>query len=547
MTEAGRQPWYNGEGHPIPPYIVGVAGGSASGKTSIAKEILRQLPNVSWVAIVTQDAFYKPLSEADTRLAFEQNYDFDHPNAIDQDLLIQCVRDLKQSRAVQIPVYSFTQHQRTNDTTYLYGQSVIVVEGLFVLQNRELVDLLDLKIFVQTDPDVMLARRIRRDIVERGRSMDGVLEQYFRFVKPSFDTFVGPSARAADIIVPGANNQVAIDVIAQHMSKQLTRTYSCQLSQYTPQQNLGKERASDRLVRLVLGLSSNGNPVHAVEREPFSQPPNPRNTEIPYCLEEIRGIVPLPPNVFIVPQTAQLVGLLTTLHDVKTGSGEFAYACKRVGAHVVEHAMSLLPYRECEVPLHTGGSCKGVELDIEHLCGISILRSGAILEAPLRRSFPALPLGSLLIQSNNSNYRPLLYSVRLPSFVRERSTAQSTYVFLTDAQIGTGAAAFMAIRVLLDHGVPQEQILLLTILTSAEGGVWALHHAFPGVRIVTGGLDPGLEEYVLPDPQQPSSETSPLSSAGKSPDLDPRQLPAQRRIFAISPGCGQMGDRYWGT
>ena len=189
MTEAGRQPWYDSDGRPIPPYMVGVAGGSASGKTSIAKEILRQLPNVSWVAIVTQDAFYKPLSKADTRLAFEQNYDFDHPNAIDQDLLIQCVRDLKQSRAVQIPVYSFTQHQRTADTTYLYGQSVIVVEGLFVLQNKELVDLLDLKIFVQTDPDVMLARRIRRDIVERGRSMDGVLEQYFRFVKPSFDTF----------------------------------------------------------------------------------------------------------------------------------------------------------------------------------------------------------------------------------------------------------------------------------------------------------------------------------------------------------------------
>lgn len=189
MVEAGRQPWYDQDGHPISPYIVGVAGGSASGKTSIAKEILRHLPNVPWVAIVSQDAFYRPLSPAETKLAFEQNFDFDHPNAIDQELLVQCVRDLKESRAVQIPVYSFTQHQRTDESTYLYGHAVVVVEGLFVLQDRALIDLLDLKIFVQTDPDVMLARRIRRDIVERGRSIDGVLDQYFRFVKPSFDTF----------------------------------------------------------------------------------------------------------------------------------------------------------------------------------------------------------------------------------------------------------------------------------------------------------------------------------------------------------------------
>lgn len=189
MAEAGRQPWYDADGRPIPPYIVGVAGGSASGKTSIAKEILRLLPDVPWVAIVSQDAFYRPLTPAQTKLAFAQNFDFDHPSAIDQELLVQCVRELKQSRAVQIPVYSFTQHQRTAESTYLYGHAVIVVEGIFVLQDENLRDLLDLKIFVQTDPDIMLARRIRRDILERGRSVDGVLDQYMRFVKPSFDTF----------------------------------------------------------------------------------------------------------------------------------------------------------------------------------------------------------------------------------------------------------------------------------------------------------------------------------------------------------------------
>lgn len=117
MTEAGRQPWYDADGKPIPPYIVGVAGGSASGKTSIAKEVIRLLPNIPWVAIVSQDAFYRPLTPEQTKLAFNQNFDFDHPSAIDQELLVQCVRDLKKSRAVQIPVYSFTQHQRTSQCT----------------------------------------------------------------------------------------------------------------------------------------------------------------------------------------------------------------------------------------------------------------------------------------------------------------------------------------------------------------------------------------------------------------------------------------------
>lgn len=142
-----------------------------------------------WVAIVSQDAFYRPLTEEETQQAFQQNYDFDHPDAIDQALLVACIRDLKHGRAVHVPEYSFTLHRRTGASTYLYGHAVVVVEGLFVLQDPALRELLDLKIFVQTDTDIMLARRIRRDIVERGRQLDGVLEQYMRFVKPSFDTF----------------------------------------------------------------------------------------------------------------------------------------------------------------------------------------------------------------------------------------------------------------------------------------------------------------------------------------------------------------------
>lgn len=378
MTEAGRRPWYDAEGRPFAPYIVGVAGGSASGKTSIAKEVIHRLPKVPWVAIVSQDAFYRPLSPDQIELAFNQNFDFDHPNAIDQELLVECIRDLKASRAVQIPVYSFTQHQRTSASTYLYGHAVIVVEGLFVLQDPELRKLLDLKIFVQTDPDIMLARRIRRDIVDRGRSIDGVLDQYLRFVKPSFETFVGPSARYADIIVPGANNRVAIDIISQHIAKHLTHTRTLMLSaepHMLPEDPLPTEYSSFQRARVRVGVDAAGLSVHCVEHEPFpaDDAPSP-------LITETTAFLPLPPNVDVLRETPQMRALLTMMHDASTPAGEFAWACKRLGAFVVEEAMKQLPYRERSVPLHSGGTYMGLELHVDFICGVSILRSGAILE-----------------------------------------------------------------------------------------------------------------------------------------------------------------------
>lgn len=301
------------------------------------------------------------------------------------------------------------------------------------------------------------------------------------------------------------------------------------------------------MARVLLGVSPSGQPMHALEREPFSHPPDPAHIESPVPMREIRSTAPLPPNILVVPQTAQLVGLLTILHQNDTGSGQFAYACKRIGAHVVEKAMSLLPYRSRTVPLTAGGTYTGVELGVQHICGVSVLRSGAILEAPLRRAFPALALGSLLIQSSDSNYRPLLYSVSLPSFVRKRETAQHTYVFLTEAQIGTGAAAFMAVRVLLDHGVPEHQIIILTLLASAKGGIWALQHAFPGVRIVAGGVDPGLQKFVLPTTQRHHHTHATRGSPENESESDTEETLTDRVVFAITPGCGQMGDRFWGT
>ena len=161
----------------------------------------------------------------------------------------------------------------------------------------------------------------------------------------------------------------------------------------------------------------------------------------------------------------------------------------------------------------------------------------------------ALSLGSMLIQSSDSNYKPLLYangfflthsySVSLPSFVRDRTEASHTWVLLSEAQIGTGAAAFMAVRVLLDHGVPEDHILLVTLVASAQGGLWSLQHAFPKVRVIAGGIDPGLERSV-------QRRVEPESSSSED-DHEATTHERERVVFAITPGCGQIGDRFWGT
>lgn len=155
----------------------------------------------------------------------------------------------------------------------------------------------------------------------------------------------------------------------------------------------------------------------------------------------------------------------------------------------------------------------------------------------------------MLIQSSDSNFHPLLYSVALPSFVRDRERAKRTWVLLTDAQVGTGAAAFMAVRVLLDHGVPENQIILLTLLSSARGGLWSLHHAFPRIFIITASVDPRLQRFSW-HTTRTNADSDASDDTTNSSDASPQHAqtqPHERIVLAIMPGCGQMGDRFWGT
>lgn len=191
--------------------LIGIAGGSGSGKTLVATNIYSELGSDKVVRIC-QDSYYKDLSHLSEEERNSRN--FDHPDAIDSELLIAQIKALLKGETIQQPVYDFVTHTRTNQFDTIGPHSIIVLEGILILDNSELRDLMDIKIYVDTDPDIRLIRRLRRDIVERGRTMESVIHQYEESVRPMHLQFVESSKRYADIIVPeGGYNKVAIDLI----------------------------------------------------------------------------------------------------------------------------------------------------------------------------------------------------------------------------------------------------------------------------------------------------------------------------------------------
>ncbi|KAJ8139925.1 hypothetical protein OY671_006875, partial [Metschnikowia pulcherrima] len=192
------------------PYVIGVAGFSGSGKTSVSERIISEL-NTPWTVLLSFDNFYKELSAAESQQAFACNYDFDTPNAIDLDLVVEKLTSLKQGKKTDIPVYSFSHHNRTEKKITIYGANVIIIEGIYALYDQRLLDLMDIKVFVDTDLDVCLARRLTRDILYRGRDLAGALRQWETFVKPNATTSVYPTIRNADLVIPrGLDNTRAI-------------------------------------------------------------------------------------------------------------------------------------------------------------------------------------------------------------------------------------------------------------------------------------------------------------------------------------------------
>ncbi|KAG0042275.1 hypothetical protein BGZ83_000696 [Gryganskiella cystojenkinii] len=452
----GRPPWYKSDGQNCDCYIVGIAGGSASGKTSVAQRIIKNL-NVPWVVLLSMDSFYKDLTPEECEIAHRNDWDFDSPNSYDYDLLLETVTKLKQGKTVDVPIYDFVTHKRVpNKAHTIYGANVIIFEGIFGLYDKKVLEKMDLKVFVDTDTDICLARRIKRDVAERGFDVAGVLKLYQRFVKPSYDTYVYPTKKNADVVIPrGLENLVAIDLLTKHIQRQL----------------------------------------------------QDRKMQSRWDMARINPPQELPSNVIVLENTKQILGMHTIIRDINTSRHDFIFYADRLATLVIERALCELPYASKTVKTPTGKTVDGLTHKAV-VGGVSILRAGGTMEIGLRRVIRDAVIGKILIQTDPSNGEPQLHYCKLPTALVDGST----YIFLMDAVVGTGAAGLMAIRVLLDHNIPEERILFLSFLAGPQG-VHTISNAFPKVKIVTSFMDPILNPETL----------------------------------FLEPGLGNFGDRYFGT
>ena len=300
---------------------------------------------------------------------------------------------------------------------------------------------------------------MKRDIAERGRDLNGVLAQYTRFVKPSFDSYIRPTMRHADVIIPrGADNFVAIELLAKHIARQLDdRGFSIR----------------SRLARLSAKHGENPNPSK---------------------------------NVVQLEMTPQLKFIHTMLRDNSTSRDDFIFYAERVSRLIVERSLSELEFDSKVVTTPTGSAYKGL-VGKQKICGVSIIRAGLCMEKPLRKVCPYICLGRLLIQNSPTSNEPHLHFCSLPDDIGSQS------VLLMDATIGTGAAMVMAIQVLLEHGVQEGRIIVLCLIGSCLG-INIITSCFPQVKVVVSDLD---------------------------------ALDTANNNYFLVPGCGNFGDRYFGT
>ncbi|KAF2316441.1 hypothetical protein GH714_041782 [Hevea brasiliensis] len=421
---------------PKQPFVIGVSGGTASGKTTVCDMIIQQLHDHRVVLVnrislmlggmayqitsIMQDSFYRGLTPAELERVHE--YNFDHPDAFDTDQLVDCIQKLRSGQPYQVPIYDFKSHRRCSDSfRQVNASDVIILEGILVFHDQRVRNLMNMKIFVDTDADVRLARRIRRDTVERGRDINSVLEQYAKFVKPAFDDFVLPSKKYADVIIPrGGDNHVAIDLIVQHIRTKLGQHDLCKIY----------------------------------------------------------------PNVYVIQSTFQIRGMHTLIRDKDISKHDFVFYSDRLIRLVVEHGLGHLPFTEKQVITPTGSVYTGVDF-CKKLCGISIVRSGESMENALRACCKGIKIGKILIHRDGDNGKQLIYE-KLPKDIPER------HVLLLDPVLATGNSANQAIELLIQKGVPESHIIFLNLISAPEG----IHvcKRFPSLKIVTSEIDAALNE-----------------------------------------------------
>jgi uridine kinase len=204
--------------------IIGISGGTGSGKTTVANKILENV-EASEVVFIQQDSYYRNLQ--DLPLDYRQVANFDHPDALDNELLVNHVRKLRAGEAIELPIYNFKTHSRLHETRRVEPKPIVIVEGILIFTDPRLLEQMDIKVFVDTPDDIRFIRRLRRDIAERGRTVESVIEQYIATVRPMHMQFVEPSKRHADVIIPeGGHNLVSIDLLSGKIRERLATTIS---------------------------------------------------------------------------------------------------------------------------------------------------------------------------------------------------------------------------------------------------------------------------------------------------------------------------------
>ncbi|KKA28312.1 hypothetical protein TD95_003001 [Thielaviopsis punctulata] len=418
--------------------IIGIAGSSGSGKSTLSQAIVKKL-NLPWVVILPMDSFYKPLSPEDSKKAFRNEYDFDSPEAIDFEVIIEKLRDLKAGKRAEIPVYSFSKHARLPETTTIYSPHVLILEGIFALYDERVRELLDIMIFCEADLDLCLSRRLLRDVQERGRDIEGCIKQWFSFVKPNFEKYVDPQRKVADIIVPrGIENKVAMSMMTQFIEKKLVEKST-------------HHRAALKKLEL-----------HADK-------------------------YPLSPTVRILDQTPQLVAMNTIIQDIDTTPEDFIFYFDRLACLLIEQALNKVGFSEKKIQTPAGQEYKGFEIKGQ-VSAVLVLRGGSAYETAMKRVMPDCKFGRMLIQSNMTTGEPELHYYKMP---HDLDTHES--VLLIDTQMASGGSALMAVQVLLDHGVKEEKIVVVTY-SAGRMGLHRLSMVFPHISIVVCSMVPDIEE-----------------------------------------------------
>lgn len=439
------------------PYIIGIAGCSGSGKTSIASSIIKKL-NVPWTILLSMDNFYQPLTVEQRKLAFDSKWDFDSPQSFDLDLLMRTLKELKAGKKVQVPTYSFKEHNRTDKWLTIYGANVIILEGIYALYDPRILQLMDLKIFVDTDFDICLARRLNRDILHRGRELVLSIEQWEKWVKPNFERYIRQTMSNADVLTPrGLDNVVAINMLANHIQRQL----------------IGK---STQHINDLMELGTNND-------------------------DKIKqlGVID---KVELLESTPQTEAIHTILLNNTTPRADFIFYFDRVASLLVSKSLEGLDcYSPKIISTPTDQKYEGVDLPYENLCAVTVIRGGECFTNALRSTVPTIRLGKLLIQSDSRTGEPKLHTLSLPPRLDPKPTDSSgelrkeainelmtTKVLLVDTQLSSGAAATMAVAVLRDHGIPEENITLIAYMAS-EIGLRRLTTAYPNIKIVVGRIE----------------------------------------------------------